>query len=1284
MKNKIRHLAAVFCCGLCGFSAAALENPGFETLNSTGDFPVGWGKHWLNTGDFNIVTSPEEACTGSVALKISHAGEGAPSPFATVGSSRIKLSDKRAFTVSVRARGKGRLGINTYLYGSMNYLVPLTAEEEFFQWFTVDSDQYQEFTASFTVPEKGKIPADGNIFVVDEFEVLFNIQGGTVYLDDVELYFQGEKVIRPNAFFDASRPSLITLPRLAEAPKLDGELDDAVWSQAAATTGFRTLDDKIAPQQCTFYAGYDDRNLYFAFHSPQHALMLAQGPTGREITLGPNMEAVEIWLQPPNSPAMQFIGVPSGGLNTASTETQRANWGKNVQYASKVLESSEMAGGILTLGDKLWTGEIVIPFADLGVKPPQDGDVWRINFCRDFSVPEGSARAQSDWTTWAQVGNSFANVDKFGYARFSNSGKPFRLSGFGVPQEGALRLTGSAPAGTQLAGQILLRNQEKQVVSRIEQLTQDGEFELAETIRTTARGVTPMELLFSARDEAGNEIAQGQLSFSLMPTFWISSKLFYGRQVIDVSVDASRSELPPGCVAEIGLYAPGGNTALASASQEISQENAKFVLPLKFDQIPPGDYLLRGVVRDSAGNEIASTVESQNIPAKPHWLGNQIGISDKVPPPFTPVTVDGNRVGVVLREYLLGDNGLPKQITARGMELLAAPANFAAVVNGKPVEWNFKPLAMTSHNDVGAEFDFAAESEFLDLKGTLRIEYDGFAIWNATLTPKTRVTLNSLQFQIPMKEEFAYFGRGDGFTVGSILQDRYTTVPGREDLITLGNTVTEWGSWQYCRTGWAWPETFFNEVYLGSDQAGFSLMTEGARNIHGPKYATMTPEKEQHSVELAVNLVSEPITLESPLEYSYFYQTMPLRPEPKDPKVWHINYDPGSAYNGTLPGYSTPEAKEYLANTYAGHAYYDLTPDGYPRVADPERVKKAIDDFHKLGLNKLVHNLWYGAIADSLPEYQIFGAEWDALPKFGWSTPNSHLTSACLASSFQDFHIWCTKGIVDDIGYDGVYTDATPIQCSNALHGCGYAGPDGERKTTLNILATRNFVKRMYNVLKADGRDRINFSHSGEGGATGAFNDMRTHGEEICWEGKDHYRRVTPDYFRAKYAQTEYGVPYTLYPVFYHKWRAVGEQVPLSEIMMMCLAHRISAAVAHLETPMLPLWRLFDPWWTTSDFIAYWKPEAPVQTDDPVNVTASTFLKKAENRALVVLSNWKYEPSTITVQADPARLGFTPKSVQLIDVLAEKSSELQPDEMSVQLPARDFRVLLLEGGENNE
>ena len=221
-------------------------------------------------------------------------------------------------------------------------------------------------------------------------------------------------------------------------------------------------------------------------------------------------------------------------------------------------------------------------------------------------------------------------------------------------------------------------------------------------------------------------------------------------------------------------------------------------------------------------------------------------------------------------------------------------------------------------------------------------------------------------------------------------------MPGREDLITLGNAKTEWGSWSYSRTGWVWPETFCNEVYVGDDQVGFSLMTEGARNIVGPKYADFLRRADGRTTAMTIHLVSQPTVVREPLAYTFFYQTMPLRPPPQDPKRWHVGYDPST-----------------------------------------------------------------------------------------------------------------------------VHSDTTPVPCSNALHGCGYLAADGTRQPTLNLLATRNFVKRMYTLLKADGKDRINFNHTGEGGAIGAFADVRAHGEEICWEGKDHCRRLTPDFVRARYAQND-------------------------------------------------------------------------------------------------------------------------------------------------------------------
>ncbi len=1258
-------------------NAASLNNPGFEMLNDSRDFPASWGKHWVNKGEFALITDPAGTHGGSIALSISHSGEAADGAWATVGSERLAPEGDRRYRLRVWAKGHGELGMITYLYGSGNYLVPQAPQDDFYVWFTVDSDQYREFEAEFTVPAQAISGTDGAPFAVDQFEVLFHVKKGPVVIDDVSLTHPGETVTVAEQFFDPAQAPLITLPQLQARPVMDGRIDDAAWQGAAMTTGMQGLDGVISPRQCRWLAGFDEENLYIAFESRQHALMLAAGATGRDVTVVPDVEAVEIWLQVPGQPLRQFIGVPAGGLATVSPEPG-FRWGENVEFASYILESSEMAGGILTLGDKVWTGEIRIPFRDLGGAAPADGSMWRINFCRDFSVPSGAARADADWTTWAPIRTLFSNVGEFGFARFDRNAPVVQLQSVGDPASGALVVQGSASKPVQLSESIRLTRLDKQVTGGVSDLGA-GAFRVEEAIRTNAVGVTPMRMQLAVKNPAdGMLLTQTGLNFQLLPTFWIRSRMLFSQGILMVDVDASRSELPADCTVEVGIFAGGENTPLAMAAQPVQPGVDKFTIPVALESIPAGSYLLKGVVKTADGKEAASTAEPLEIPARPAWMGNRIGYSETVPPPFTPVRVEGQSVEVVLRNYLLDNNGFPAQIEAADKELMAAPVRLEAVVDGKPVTWDFAPLRQTAADATKVVYAVSGSSKVLDVTGTVTVEFDGFAVWDATFTPKGAVTVDELKLVAPLRKDVCYFARGDGFVAGSLLQDAFTTVPGREDIVTLGNTVTEWGSWSYCRTGWAWPETFYNEVYVGTDEVGFSMMAEGAANIRGPKYASFVPAGGD-TMEMTIHLISEATKWDKPWHYAYFYQAMPLRPEPTDPKEWHVSYDPSDLYASEMASYQTPAAQELFRNLYIGMGYYMLDPDGFPAF-DPnnrEAAERGLKYFQSFG-TKIVHNLWFGAIADRLPAYQTFGAEWDALPKFGWSTPMSHLTSACLNSGYQDFQISCIKGIVDDLGFDGVYTDATPIQCSNGIHGCGYDGIDGKRHTTLNLLATRNFVKRMYNVLKADGRDRVNFSHSGEGGTIGAFNDARTHGEEICWEGADHYRRITPDYFRAKYAQTEYGVPYAFFPVFYYTWRAVGEPTPISEAMMMALAHRLSVTIAHNQPEMLAIWRLFDPWWTSSDFVVYWKPEAPVQTERPLEVTASTFLKKEEGKALVVLSNWAYQDVDVAVLADSAKLGFTPSRYTLIDVIAETESELDPAGPRVQIPARDFRALLVE------
>jgi hypothetical protein len=56
--------------------------------------------------------------------------------------------------------------------------------------------------------------------------------------------------------------------RTATPPRIDGKLDDPIWSKALMVTGFRTfIPDfgKAVPESTVAYAAYDEENLYFAF-----------------------------------------------------------------------------------------------------------------------------------------------------------------------------------------------------------------------------------------------------------------------------------------------------------------------------------------------------------------------------------------------------------------------------------------------------------------------------------------------------------------------------------------------------------------------------------------------------------------------------------------------------------------------------------------------------------------------------------------------------------------------------------------------------------------------------------------------------------------------------------------------------------------------------------------------------------------------------------------------------------------------------------------------------------
>lgn len=1272
--------AVIFCVCFSGILSGAelLDNGGFEELDPATGFPLRWGKHWVYTGKIDVRNDLAFAQDGSISLAVDQTAEGASEVQTTIGSQRLKGRPGERFVFTLWARGKGELRLSAFLYGANTYLEaekPLETE-----WFTIDSEQWKQYSLDFTLPENGvAIYTDQSTIGVEEYEVLFHVRGGVVFCDGASLRPWGEKVEeKKDAAFkgDFSRSPMITFPRLKEKPVIDGKLSEGEWSAAAATTGFVTLEDGAwSPRQTVVYAGYDDEQLYIAFSSRQEVVQLGMGSEtifdASEFENG--IEGFEVWLSRDGVEFFQLLVVPGGGFTSGSSRADSVWADERLTYRASIQESGTMSGGIMTMDAKTWLGEIAIPFALLGGDAPKPGESWRINFCRDFSTINGEVRTGNDWTCWAP---GFNAVPKFGYGVFGDEPDAgVQLCTLGNLANGELNLTGSAPEDANIQWSVSLPGAAGKIAAGGREIGTGEAFGVRAPLQGAAGALTAMSLQYQVTlPESSEPVAQLQLPFTLLPGFFLVPRLAYEAQELEVTADVSRFQAPEGSRIAVSIV-DGAGTELAKAITALAEP--KQTLTLSTKNFQPGRYLVRGALLDADNRELASANSEFVFPEKPAWLHTALWDDRSVPAPFTPVKVSGSGADVLRRHYEFGGNGLPAAIESAGSPLLAAPSRIALKVNGKNEILMFDELEVLEQADDLVSWRFNGRSDSVQLSGIVTLEFDGFVRWQAELTPLKGkgAVVNELALEFPVVSEEALFVRGDGFT-GSLLQDIYTQSPRESKVVQLGNSSNSWGNWMYDASGWNWTERFFHEMVIGSEKRALAVMTENPGAIRGKRYAQV--DQTNDAATLKIHLVSEDSQLlpDGKFQYDYFLQALPVKNEPADPKAWHIGLDPGSVFNAGIPGYTSPEGLELLRSLSVGQVYYDLLPDGYAVWnRDAAEAEKGMRKFQSYGM-KLAHNLWYSAIADHMDEYKTYALEWEAFPTFFWTTPHARMTATCLNSTYADFLLCQVDGIVNKLGLDGVYTDATAIPCSNGRHGCGYVDADGVRRPTLNLLATRRFVKQMYRIFKAGGRDRINFSHSGESPACAAFVDVRTFGEELIWEGLDHYRRLTPDYFRAKYAQTEYGMPVTHFAVFHYSWRKVGEAVPVREVLMMTLPHRVSFPLTY-DMEVLPVWKIVDPWWTAAEFIPYWRQECPVRTSEPAMVLSSVFRRVDDGRALVILANWNYEPRRVRLEIDPDKLGFEVGRAVEWDTVEPKEIPLEWPLKEFELPARDFRILEL-------
>ena len=225
----------------------------------------------------------------------------------------------------------------------------------------------------------------------------------------------------------------ITIPNVEHAPRIDGRIGSGEWDAAAMVTGFvSTKDSRLAGRQATVYLMYDKQRLYCAFRSvlPPAGALVAN-VRSRDGCVW-NDDAIEILLAPEGVPVLkdnapfQFVGNSLGVF--ADFKQGDLAWDGRWRYECVVENVVDDSGA----WHDVWTAEVAVRFAELGVASPAEGEIWRINLCRDWQNPK-------EWTSWLRS-KDFFDVSRYADLVFGGDAPIVKVASLGKPIWGRLEL----------------------------------------------------------------------------------------------------------------------------------------------------------------------------------------------------------------------------------------------------------------------------------------------------------------------------------------------------------------------------------------------------------------------------------------------------------------------------------------------------------------------------------------------------------------------------------------------------------------------------------------------------------------------------------------------------------------------------------------------------------------------------------------------------------------------------------------------------------------------------
>jgi len=1043
--------------------------------------------------------------------------------------------------------------------------------------------------------------------------------------------------------------------RTARPIKIDGAIGEEEWRDATVLTGLLRCGEgllmpgprDLALTQSRIYLTYNDEYLFVALESPFPEAVRRAVRSGtdarRFLKSTRGMHDTEVAAD--DCFEINVVVPPLGG----DTYRLLVN-GINTRYDSLAggrAEGSIFKGEDITWDPKWktasavdidgWHVEAAIPFSDIGRGGPQKGTVWGMNFARVWKA----LQSQNDY--WSRgyrtsvegelhPGAQYGGVP--GEIEFSgDEGIAVRLDAIEGPQGGRFDIRGSVRNSFRSARsvEINLRSDTGEVrQSRIITLAPSGARSFR--IRTAFADPSIGSFFFKVTDlQSKRDVYAMEMPVLLHRRIEVRKRDYPSAGILKL-------EVAIGPLSEISLRKATFVAKVRNREdEEILEEqikgltNYEFEVELPTDRLEPGSYKVEVFLKKGWRTSWKKELSYEKKPL-PEWYDNDIGLTDKIPYPFTPVSVSENSVGVWGRTYDFGEGLFPLSIKTGGFEILRSPISLklkAADGNLIDVEKQKAETRWLMKTPARIECSRKVQLNVAEIENNFWTEYDGFIWSKLKITPQRPFTIEKLVLEVPFTKQFS------------------------DCINPYDYSLRETGKLK--PDGW---QGQFRPVWVGGAYGGLQWLADNdvfwhvkdirkeLRVENGPDGATMS-----------ITFIDKPLEIDGPYELEFGFIATPVKARNAEHRQW-LSAAARYSFGGAVRYAASQE--DFVPACESWYSRDFIIPADGRRDADwIVRRRKFMAPVADTSL-----------LNTGVEYFDRFGDEWLRDERPG-TAPLKIVRATLGAKSYRDFYIWRYWKLMQQAPFAALYYDGNRDQATaKRTSGIGVM-KDGALFPKYTILAHRELAKRMYQMIKLRYPEGIIRAES-SGGYNGAylgFYDQITDGKNFASrlnrKQKNYHGILRPDTFRAEYMGVNFGPTTMFLPQLqqiqtYESMRKAGP-ADLDHICGLVLLHdsnvlqinapgpyweRMRKALERLEWgnkyKMIPYWQQQVVKVPFKDFYASFYVESAGRNEKAIDASGFYYsrIKGPARRVICIFCNESDFAGEVSLKLDWKKIGF--------------------------------------------